>query len=82
MEVITGDDIRKGQTLQSTALEKPRTGLPLYRYIMSDIFNNKYSGYSSNLQEKSQEHFGNVDNVGNLHRPEEDKAYMGRLLIR
>ncbi len=63
-EVITEDDIRKGQTLQSTALKKPRTGLPLYRYIMSDIFNDKYSESSLNLQE----------NAGEISRPDENKT--------
>jgi len=50
-EVITEDDIAKGQTLQSTALEKPRTGLPLYRKIMSTIFGDKGSDNISSTQE-------------------------------
>jgi len=50
-EVITEDDIAKGQTLQSTALEKPRTGLPLYRKIMLTIFGDKGSDNISSTQE-------------------------------
>ena len=41
---------REGANLQSTALGKPRTGLPLYRYIMSDVFNSKDTDISSNVQ--------------------------------
>jgi len=37
-EVIMGEEIKQGLTLQSTAHEKPRTGLPLYRNILFDIF--------------------------------------------
>ena len=33
-----GEEIKQGLTLQSTAHEKPRTGLPLYRNILFDIF--------------------------------------------
>lgn len=49
-EVITGEDIEKGQTLQSTAPEKPRTGLPLYRNILFDVLGSKDTKKSPNFQ--------------------------------
>ena len=54
-EVITDADIKKEQTLQNTAHGKPRTGLPLYRYIMSDIFGSKDNANNPNLQENGEE---------------------------
>ena len=61
-EVITGEDIEKGQTLQSAALEKPRTGLPLYRKIISDIFQGKDTNNSGNFQENPQKNEDNAEN--------------------
>ena len=54
-EVITGEDIKNGQTLQSTAPEKPRTGLPLYRNIMSDVLGGKDTKNINTVQEKTEE---------------------------
>ncbi len=50
-EVITKEDIEKEQTLQSTARKEPRTGLPLYRKILSEIFHDKGSENSATGQE-------------------------------
>lgn len=59
-EVITGEDIEKGQTLQSTAPEKPRTGLPLYRSIMYDVFGSKGKKNNDTLQINDEENAENL----------------------